>query len=350
MGIETEPVPNHSEELCIHGLPRAWCSECNPLEPPPRKQVVHLKKRTKSEGRRRYIEGLHILGIEDDPSGLSPRTEALHISQVPTGELMKNILKACPNLRVVEFPPSSFKQYVRRNKVVTSLLNERDVDILIGRWVEREKDLDSRDDHEYYQRREYLVNLPEKKKQILLKAKEKEFESAEMLWQYFCLEEPTPPRISLIDLALEYGTTLQTTVRKILGFLGLLGYPLRPKYSKGSAGRLRTRIQRALRAETQALERIEFEKYQPIPPGLPSGQWEYFLQLTEIQHQSPEVLEELAQELPRTHFALVKYFGLEDGVYCTLEEVGNSFDPPISRERVRQLRNSALEQLDILTE
>lgn len=350
MGIETEPVPNHPEELCIHGLPRAWCSDCNPPEPPPRKQVVHLKKRTRSEGRRRYIEGLHLLGIEDDPNALSPRTKALHVSQVPTGELIENILEACPNLQAVEFPPSRFKQYVRRNKTVTRLLNERGVDILIGRWQEREENLDSRDDHEYYQRREYLVNLPKKKKQILLQAKEKEFESAEMLCRYYCLDEPTPSRISLVDLSLEYGTTLNKTMRKILGFLGLLGYSLRPKYSERSAGRLRGRIQSALRAETKALERAKFEKYQPIPLGLPSGQWEYFFQLTKIQHQSPEVLEEFAQELPRTHFALVKYFGLEDGVYRTLEEVGNSFNPQISRERVRQLKNSALEQLDILTE
>lgn len=350
MEVETEPTPNPPEEQCIHGLTRAWCGDCNSPEPPPRRQIVHLKDRVKSVRRRRYIEGLYLLGVEDDPSGLSPRTKALHISQVPTGELIKNILEVCPNLQAVEFPPSSFKQYVRRNKTVTSLLNERSVDILIGRWQDREQDLDSRDDHEYYQRREYLVNLPEKKKQILLKAKEREFDSAEMLWRYFCLEKPTPPRISLIDLSLEYGTTLQTTTRKILGFLGLLGYPLRPKYSKRSAGRLRGRIQKVLRAETRALERAKFEKYQPIPSELPVGQWEYFLQLTEIQHQSPEKLEELAQEFPRTHFALVKYFGLKDGVYCTLLEVGNSFDPPISRERVRQLKNSALEQLGILTE
>lgn len=62
-----------------------------------------------------------------------------------------------------------------------------------------------------------------------------------------------------------------------------------------------------------------------------------------------EIAEELNARLgeldPRTRDVLIMRFGLDGKDPLTLEEVGRKFDPPLTRERIRQIEKIGVEQL-----
>jgi len=67
-----------------------------------------------------------------------------------------------------------------------------------------------------------------------------------------------------------------------------------------------------------------------------------------IKQTFPEIFAEFMRESAireRERHVLELRFGIGDDVEHTLEEVGQRFDPPVTRERVRQIEERALEKL-----
>jgi len=106
-------------------------------------------------------------------------------------------------------------------------------------------------------------------------------------------------------------------------------------------------VERLERGLKDAAFRSEIEKYKPLPPNLPPGSWDRFHRLTKMEYESPERFQVLRDEKPKQYWSLIYNLGL-DGVYKTLEQIGEELN--VTKERVRQLRNEALEILGIFAE
>lgn len=328
-------------QKCKHGLEPSYCEFCNPAEPPPR--VVHLKGGKKRERTLRSdIEGLHLLGFESNIDSLPPHITALHVCRPLSVPKLEKILGICPSLQVIEFPPSIFDRFFRRDSAQAEFLKERNITVTSGMWQDKEDDLDRRDDRAWEERRKFLINLKPSDQKVLEKAKTMGFTEVEILERYFCLEEPRLPRINLVDLGLEQGLSLGGVRTRVLGLLAFLGWPMTEAQIQFKARGFKRRLKKALQAERDAQIRAEFEEFQPIPPGLKTGLWHEFHELTRIKAKSPDKLAKLPK---RQIFILNSYFGLENGVHQSLVEIGKKFG--ITRERVRQLKNKALESLGI---
>ena len=81
-----------------------------------------------------------------------------------------------------------------------------------------------------------------------------------------------------------------------------------------------------------------------LPTGLPWARLDIFVALVKAQKSGE--FDDLLRNNPKASSAVLHRFGLLDGsCYCTLQEVANRMG--ISRERVRQLEETALEYLGI---
>ncbi len=356
MGAELLRNTNYvvNTEECIHGISAANCSACHPdldlsYSPPPRKIAYQLKKRPEGD-KSSPVEGLHLWGANARPSGPPEKVTAIHISVNPMQNLLGEIIDTYPNLKVIEVSQGRYNQYLDRTGAM-QLLAAGGIEVRIGRWNQKGKSyLDRIESCGYYDRRQFLLNLTDKQQQRWQRLAHLGFnDEIDLTGRYFCLADPKPPRISFVDLGAEHGLGRKKVRKRVTGLIGFLGCPYLPKDkpAQQAVTGFEKRVERATKAEKQAEIRVQYEEFRPLPQGLRPAHWQTFLNLTRIQHQSPELLESLSDE--RISIILNHYYGLEGQVH-TLEEIRYFLHPSTSNEKVRQLRNIGLALLNILEE
>lgn len=351
MGVEQ--LRNINVEWCKHGIPADVCSACHPEldrdhRPPARKIVYRLKGESTSD--RNRTKDLRLWGVSEQPGGPPDKVMALHLSLNPTQKLLKEILEKHQNLRMIQVSQGRYDQYIALTRA-KELLEKRGVKVRIGKWDERgQPHLDMIESWDFHNKREFLLGLNDKQKQQFQRIIDLGFEDETGLTErYFCLTDPEPPRISFVSLSAQYGLEWRRVRKRVMSLLGFLGCPDLSKEEsiQNAIAGFKKRVGKAAKAEQDAAIRAKYEEFNPLPQGLRPAHWKNFLELTKIQCQSPERLENLSDK--RTLPILYNYYGL-GGECHTLEETGSLLDPSITRERVRQLRNKGLIELDILKE
>lgn len=338
---------------CRHGIAADVCSACHPeLDRdyrPSARRVVHRLEREPTD-EKSQPEGIHLWGTSARPSDPPDEVKILHISVNPLQQVLNEILERHQNLRAIQMTKGRFNQYIAHTGA-KQLLEQGGVEVVIGRWSESGQSyLNERESWDYHDKREFLRRLDEEQREELERIARLGFdEEINLTERYFCLADPEPPRIGYVDLGAQYGLGWKKVRKRVMGVLGFLDYPsLSDERSIQSAVvGFQKRVKRAIKAESEAAIRTQYEEFCPLPQGLRSAHWETFLQLTRIREQSPELLKSLSDR--RIPVILHHYYGFGDR-HHTLEETGNLLYPSISNERVRQLKNIGLRELGILKE
>jgi hypothetical protein len=291
-----------------------------------------------------------LLGVGSNPKELPPRATIVHIAQYPSASLIEKVIDSCPNLKVIQFPPSSYKRSVRPGATLPKLLEARGINVTMGTFFpHRKEDLDKRESPVWEARRIFLLDLKPKERRILYRAREMGFEEAEMVFRYFCLDEPRPPRLSFLALGSKYGGISYTAARnKVLAVLRVLGFPCEEKTIRLGAATFIRKYNKVIRNERKARELATkkrlYEEFQPIPPGLPQGQWEYFWGLTRIKAQTPEKFASLPERFQQI---LNLYYGLEDGIYRTERKVMMVLGLNVTKQMIGSIKLRGLQHLGI---
>lgn len=370
-----EKMNRESDVRCKHDMVLETCADCNPHEelvsgetepwlefefplesaflPTPRNANPgqHLTPKHSEKPRNPYPceespgvkkEKPWVLGKGAKPESLPNSLTSLHVSR-PLGDvLIKEILEACPELQIIEFPPCFYGRYVVQGAPFMDLLRKRGIKAREGVVrVTRKQEPSRRDNRTWEKRRKYLQGS--RQKRALEKAKALGFLEASLTERYYCLSDSLP-RISLIDLANQHELNLHATRTRILGFLGFLGYPVKGRGVISYAKCFKNRYKGALLEEGERWIKSKFEEFQPIPPGLPSNQWGYFLELTRVINQDPDSLSALPE---RTQMILKFHFGLEDGIYRPYSRVKEGLNLGISRSRIHLIKHAGLRALGI---
>lgn len=329
---------------CIHGLHPQDCVFCRPKVSLPRQEFQPPLRRRRKRSVPRRPDGLYPVNHDNDISNIPRDVTAIHLAGQPSAALIEEIIERHPELKTIQFSPSNFDRVVARNRLIAALAEEHELTLLRGPQGKQRQNLDQRHDPDFSERQNYLrFRLKPPKIAILRDARERGFDEAEMLWRYFCLERPLPPRISLMDLAQEFGFPYRSARSRIMGLLSYLGCPNVPSDNSvyHAAKSFATRYRAAQRPDP----RIQFETYQPLPDKLHPGQWENFLALTRTTHNEPERYQEFQDTWPQMAEILDLYFGLSGPCYSN-REIGEQQE--VTRQTIRRRKNKALSILGIL--
>jgi len=309
----------------------------------------------------RTVKGRERSGIRD----LGPETTFVHIDGMPMLWAIQGILENAPNLKTIQVVPSAYGHLNPENHL--RLCEGRGVSVVKGyhrpelAWAEGQK----RRGPQYEKQRAMFLNLGEDARVLFEELVRLGFEEALIVSRYFCLggEPPIVQRM----LAQEYGFADRDTygTRISVRLYAVMNY-LDPRFevnieSEGRSKAMRARVERtrahirdgADMEETQQViaQLIGIDR---LPQDMPLARYEILQAL--IEASRAQTLNGLAREHPRAHQAVVWRFGLElwderseITTYRTLANVGQIMGE-ITRERVRQLVEIALEQLGIASD
>ena len=340
-------------ERCRHGMIQDWCDTCQQSKkriPKPDIKVSDENKLLtfdKLDSEPDFEEpeaSLTILKKGSAPEELPPDTKVLHVPLYPSEELIRAVLQACPQLHILQLPPQFYRRCVQgRRTTIATLLEENDVKVVSVRINQSGiKDLNKYHDPAWKERREFLQNLEPKGKKILNLALQLKIPEAVLAVEFFCLKNQNQSRKAFVDLAFEKGVAYTTVRGRIMGLLNFLGLPSKDKQLEYFAAAFWKRFRVAVRDEAKRKVKGQFEKFKPLPEGLPPRQWPYFLAITRILQKSPGRFETLSEQKQNI---LNLYFGLRDGKYRPSREIGKLLDPPIARQAVESHRNQAIAAL-----
>lgn len=287
---------------------------------------------------------------------LDVRTRVVHINGYPFLWAIELILERAPNVSRIEVIPSMLaKLQAMQSSRALALCRERAVELVAGHdrpdtaWEGKENRSPT-----YDKQRAFLVGLAGTQKARWEELLAMEFEAAQLTARYFCLrgEEYRSQRI----LGEDYGIAQSMDHMVSMRITAILYY-LDPSFkisarSKQFAGMMERRAARLRPFLTDARlrEKLATQLGIPaLPSGLPLSRLEVYDAL--LQARQDGRLDRLAKDHENAHCALALRFGLDKldaPAYLTLEAVGQLMgEGGVTRERIRQLEERALELLGI---
>jgi len=285
-------------------------------------------------------------GLAESISSLPEDARVVHMVPQISLRKLRSLVKQCPSLERLILPPSHYERLI--SKCHLDFLQAQGVEVSYGYWNYREA-LTMPPGAQYKEKQTFYRNLTPSALARLNKLRSFGFEEMTLLERYLCVNGGR--KISFLKLAKQVGMSeghLSILLNALLLYLGAppelagMSYPVeaRARGIDGTAQRLEMELK-------DASTRSEFEKYKPLPPNLPPYSWDRFRRLSEMEYEMPEKFRELKEANPKQYWSLIYNLGLNE-TYKTLENIGEELG--VTKERVRQLRNEALEILGIFAE
>lgn len=333
-------------ERCKHGMLKDYCSICSGGEVASWDSDIK-SARQRSVGIKESRRGDTVLWSQKGNVYSLPK-DAHVVQMVPPISLTKLrlLVQQCPNLERLILSPSYFYRLVRKRHL--DFLKAHGVEVSYGHWNYREA-LTMPPNAQYKEKQTFYRNLTPSALARLNKLRSFGFEEMTLLERYLCVKGER--KISFFKLAKQVGLSerhLTILLNALLLYLGAPPDLAGMSYTIEARARGIDRTIEGLEMELKdASFRSEFEKYKPLPPNLPPYSWDRFRRLTEMEYETPEKFRELKEANPKQYWSLIYNLGLNE-TYKTLENIGEELG--VTKERVRQLRNEALEILGILAE
>jgi hypothetical protein len=277
-----------------------------------------------------------------DFENLTAETRFVHVDGHIFYWLLKEILKRAPNLKTLQTIPSGVEQAGERHR---ALLREHKVEFVAGYHKPEMAWEEGRTLSTYRAQQKFMRGLAGDQAALFAELLAMDFESAKMISRYFCLsgEEYVPMRVIAEEWGYSHNTHVSCWMNAILRYLD-------PEFETGEesqrharnvvlrVARLRPLLDSA-KARDEALQALGLDS---LPEGFPWSRFDEFAEV--VQAQRDGRLAALETSDTRAHQALVLRFGLgAERVYRTLLVVGEAMG--VSRERIRQLEERALEML-----
>lgn len=354
---------------CKHGLDERFCAPCQELKAAvssPQntssrlQRPQHQRSRTSSNGDT-YPTPLGGMGhvVVHTPGGrnhhsfrnLGERTRFVHIDGHPHLWTIKMILELAPSLETIRVTPTISPRLHTQSHL--RLCQERGVRVTTGydrpnqAWAG-----EGTRDPQYAKRRLWLSQLSGEQKALFEELLDMGFQTAEMAARYYCLEgeEFIPQRV----LGEQYGYSprdlhyISAHINAVLHYLDSGIEVSEPARQIASTMRKHVEYLRPVRASAAERQRIAEELGLPyLPQKLPLALLDRYRVLLEACRDGR--LAALAQKHEHAYRALALRYGLDTldlPEFRRLEEVGQLLGE-VSRQRVHQLEQAALEQLGI---
>lgn len=289
---------------------------------------------------------------ERNDIGASTRSKVVHLGnpRVVNISSIGMILQTYPELEIIEIP-KSFLLLV--GPTIRKLLNERGISLAIGRI----KDNPAYDvtpvtqNYQNHKRRFQEVLAVQERKVIFDRMLEHEFLEAEIASLYFGHE-----RISVREIAERLGITWGVCESKLATFYAWSETAQSNKTAVVAAKNLIVRLNRLETAYTKEGRQKLRESYAVggfLPSeSLPPARLENWQKLYKMLLENRENFEQLKAIDPKLAEILFLYYQLQpqqtQQKATTLEELGGKYS--VTKERIRQLRNKALDLLGIFDE
>lgn len=346
---------------CKHGVNPSWCSLCTPKKEDP----VKLKRPQRSTGTtvhgsgshqtsRRYEAGYVVVtpkGLRGrkDLDGRDDRIGFVHIDGYPYLWLIKWLLEHLSKLHTIQTTPKMERALHQEHR---RLCEARNVRLVTGY---HNPDLawegENRSPH-YRGQREFLLKLEGEQKGLFEELLQLGFHTATLTARYFCLRDEEFKSQRDVAIEVDFSTLLQHAISRHINAVFCYLDPTfqAAKRAGGIAEAMRQRVVRLRAILAQATSRHEIAKrlgLEQLPEGLPLSRLDV---LEEVIKASREPrFQSFANRYPREHEIIVLRYGLTDGKYRTLEEIGQHFGG-LTRERIRQLEERAFAELGIKDE
>lgn len=277
---------------------------------------------------------------------LDDKTSFVHINGHPFLWAIEVILDLCPNLRTIRVIPSNLRRLSPGSHL--KLCQERGVEVITGHdrpnmvWEGENRS-------KFYQGQQaFFTGLQGEQRVLFEELIAFGHDGAVMTARYFCLgrEEYIPQR----QVADKHG--FGEDERHVSQLMNAVIYYLDPSFEtsersrqianalKGKVVRLRTSFQ-SVNIRQEAARRLGLSA---LPTDFPLVRLDELEALLKAERDG--LLTLLKEEYPNAHQALTLRFGITDGVYRSLQAVGDLMGG-ITRERVRQLEEKALVALGI---
>ncbi len=263
----------------------------------------------------------------------------LHMVCYPTLERIKQAIESFPNLQTIRVIPGN--EWILR-KSHLQLSKKNNINIITGHHTHRKEiGFFQMNQKKFEKKRELFLNLPLKAEKKWQEMKEYNLSEVEITERYLCINGEK--RITMIDLSKEKWMAYQNIEIAILGTLKYLN----PQYSTSSkaisirARGIKIRIESLKKKRKIKEEKVKYEQYTKLPPGLRKNDREKFSTYTEIKNNAPELLENLNsrdQEILELRFS-----SNSQNSTLILEEIGKKYG--IVGERIRQIINNNIDQL-----
>ncbi len=346
---------------CIHGGNPSWCAYCNPKKEDPAK----LRRPTKRTGatvhgagagqtHASYQSGYVVIPSHHRRRGakkpsIDRRITFVHIDGYPKLWLIQELLETLPNLHTIQVTPKIERGLSSTHR---RACEERGVRLITGyhnpslAWDEGE----NRSPY-YRQQRMFLLRLTGEQKLLFEELLQLGFHSATMAARYFCLREE------------EFKTQLE--VAQEMDFPPLQNYVsahinavfcyLDPSFKAAKEAtriaevtRMRVLRLRAILAKAARREEIARQLgLDRLPEGMPLSRFDTFEAVVKASREPS--FQDFTARYPREQKIITLRYGLEDGVYRTLEDIGQRLGG-LTRERIRQLEEIAFKALGIVDE
>lgn len=332
-------------ERCKHGIIKDYCTICSGGKvasgdfgiKPTRQRSVGIKESRRGD--------TVLWGQEESVSSLPEDVRIVHMVPQISLRKLSSLARQCPSLERLILPPSHERTI---SKCHLDSLQAHGIAVSYGYWTYREV-ITMPPDAQYKEKQTFYRNLTPSALARLNKLRSFGFEEMTLLERYLCVNGGR--KISFFKLAKQVGMSdryLTISLNALLLHLGapseLAGVSCSVEAKARTIDRTVERLEMGLK---DASFRSEIGKYKLLPPNLPPYSWDRFRRLTKMEYETPEKFRELKEANPKQYCSLIYNLGL-NGVYKTLEQIGEELG--LTKERVRQLRNEALEILGIFAE
>lgn len=340
-------------ERCIHGLIKISCATCLPQVRPvrvPSKQDAPARLSLYDKPHDgllivRTSKGRRACGIERADKTVT----FAHIDGVPFLWALRELLIRAPNLKTIQVIPSHYESMSSTGK---DECGKCGVQVVSGHYKPELawQGTDRIVNPQYESQRRFMLNMSGNQKRLFDELLALGFEPAHIAARYFCLngQEYAPQRI----LKTEYGYarschhTISSIILSVLSYLD----------DTITVGEHATRRAHAMKARVERLrpyiESAEIRMRLHAELGIPSLASNFPLaRIEELRALLAAMNAGRIASLPeRQAYVIRRRFGLDEhaGVYRTLEEIGQALG--VTRERVRQLEEKALDALGIAHE
>lgn len=343
---------------CKHGVNPSWCALCAPKKKDPTK----LKRPQRSTGftvhglgshetSRKYQEGYVVvsprgLRSRKDLNGCDHRIGFVHIDGFPNLWLVRWLLEHLPKLHTIQVTPKNERNLGREHR---RLCEERNVRLVTGHHNPNMAWEEGRNASPHYRgQREFLVKLESEQKALFDELVQMGFHAAILTARYFCLrdEEFKPQRE--VAQEVDFPTLLQGPISAYINSVFCYLDPTfkAAKRAVAIAGAMRQRVVRLRAILAEAASREEMAKrlgLNHLPEGMPLSRLDVLEAV--VKASKDRDFGYFAYRCPREHEVVALRYGLSDGKYRTLEEIGQRLG--VTRERIRQLEEKAFAELGI---
>ncbi len=343
---------------CKHGVVPAWCSLCTPkkvdpakLRRPQRAATTTLHGSGSHDTKRHYEEGYVVVTPEGvrgkkDLGGSDDRVGFVHIDGFPNLWLIEWLLEHFPKLHTIQTTPKMERGLGNKHR---RLCEARNVRLVLGHhspnlvWSEGENRSPF-----YRSQRDFLLGLQGEQKALLNELLQLEFHTALLVARYFSLQGEEFKTQRQVAIEVDFPTLLQGPLSAYINSIFCYLDPTfkAAKKAISIAETMRCRVARLRTILAQAASRQEIAQrlgLEQLPDGLPLSRLDL---LEAVVSASRKVeFQDFALRYPREHKLIVLRYGLSDGKYRTLQEVGQHFG--VTRERIRQLEERAFAVLGI---